>query len=168
MSVELDVFCEDGVESLLHEDELTSLCDEVLSDRDVSRTCMVSVSYVSDDSIAELNERWRDVAAPTDVLSFETESPDDPDLAPGEPCELGDIVLAPAYVARQSADFGTTLADEARLLFVHGMLHLLGYDHMVEEEAVRMQAIEDDILSRVPNDGTLSETVLTRHRTDEQ
>ena len=167
MSAELDVFCEDGVASIFTEGELTSLCDAVLLDRGVERTCMVSVSFVSDESIAELTERWRDVAAPTDVLSFETERPDDPDLGPEEPCELGDIVLAPAYVGRQAGDFGTTIADETRLLMVHGMLHLLGYDHMEEEDAVVMQGIEDEILASLPGDGTLSPTVLTRHRRDE-
>ena len=167
MSVELDFFCEDNVDSLLADDELRELCETVLTDRGVSRTCVVSVSYVSDESIAELNEDWRGVAAPTDVLSFETERPDDPDLAPGEPCELGDIVLAPAYVRRQASVFGTTPEDEARLLVVHGALHLLGYDHMAEDEAVVMQGLEDAILSRVPGDGTLSDIVLTRHRVDE-
>ena len=88
----------------------------------------------------------------TDVLSLECERPDDPDLAEGEPCELGDIVLAPAYIARQAAAFGTTPADESRLLLVHGLLHLLGYDHIEDDEAEVMEAREDELVALV-NDG---------------
>ena len=100
----------------------------------------------------------------TDVLSLECERPDDPDLTPGEPCELGDIVLAPAYIARQSKDFGTTPADECRLLLVHGVLHLLGYDHMTDEEAAVMEAREDELVSMVKTDARLDHVEFTRHR----
>lgn len=166
MGVELDLFCADGVTPALDEAEATRLVALVLEDRDVERPCMASLSFVDDASIAELNGRWRGVEAPTDVLSFETERPWDPDLAPGEPCELGDIVIAPAFVAAQAASFGTTPADETRLMLVHGTLHLLGYDHMEEGEAREMQAVEDALLARMGGDGTLTEAVLTRHRGD--
>lgn len=164
MTIELDLFCADEVEPAVTAGECERVFEEVLADRGVTRPCMASLSFVSDDSIAELNGTWRGVEAPTDVLSFETERPWDPDLAPGEPCELGDVVVAPAYVARQAAAFGTTPADETRLMLVHGALHLLGCDHMEEGEALEMQAIEDAILARLGGDGTLTAAVLTRHR----
>lgn len=166
MGVELDLFCADDVTPALDEAEATRLVALVLEDRGVERPCMASLSFVDDASIAELNGRWRGVEAPTDVLSFETERPWDPDLAPGEPCELGDIVIAPAFVAAQAASFGTTPADETRLMLVHGTLHLLGYDHMEEGDAREMQAVEDALLARMGGDGTLTEAVLTRHRGD--
>ena len=125
---------------------------------------MVSVSVVGDERMRELNAEWRDQDRVTDVLSLECERPDDPDLTPGEPCELGDIVLAPAYIARQSKDFGTTPADECRLLLVHGVLHLLGHDHEDPEEAALMQRAEEEILASIPNDGTLTDLVLANHR----
>lgn len=127
----------------------------------------VSVSVVSDERIREVNAEWRDVDAPTDVVSLECERPDDPDLAPGEPLRAwGTSSWRPAYIAAQAARFGTTAADECRLLLVHGTLHLLGHDHLVEEEAVAMEALEDKILSAMPTDGTLGHVVITRHRTE--
>ncbi|MBP3884370.1 MAG: rRNA maturation RNase YbeY [Olsenella sp.] len=159
-----DISVEAGVTPLLGEDELRADCDLVLSSEGIERPCMVSISIVSDERIHELNRSWRNVDAPTDVISLECESPSDPDLAPGESCELGDIVLAPAYITRQANDFNTTPEDECRLLLVHGMLHLLGYDHLEDEEAEVMEAREDEILSRIKCDRAVCHVDLTRHR----
>lgn len=152
----------------LSDAQVTALVDAVLAHEGVERECYVSVSVVSDDDIARTNAEWRGVDAPTDVVSLECERPDDPDLAPGEPCELGDIVLAPAYIEAQAARFGTTFADECRLLLVHGALHLLGHDHLDDESAEAMEALEDEILSGAETDGTLGHVVITRHRTEDE
>lgn len=161
---ELDVSFDDDVSAALDEDEFERLVNLVLSEEGVERPCMVSVSIVSDEHMHELNLEWRDVDRPTDVLSLECERPDDPDLAPGEPCELGDLVLAPAYIERQAADFGTTPADETRLLTIHGLLHLLGYDHLDDDEAEVMEAREDELLAFAATDEPISRVTLTRHR----
>ena len=141
-----DIVLEEGVVCPVGTDEIREDCDFVLASEGVERPCMVSVSVVGDARMRELNDEWRDQDRVTDVLSLECERPDDGDLAPGEPCELGDIVLAPAYIVRQAKGFGTTPADEFRLLLVHGMLHLLGYDHLEDDEAEVMEAREDAIL----------------------
>ena len=167
MGNEYDLSCEEGVRPLITEEELRADCDLVLEREAGGRPCMVSVSLVSEERIRALNDAWRDVDAATDVISLECERPDDPSLAPGEPCELGDIVLAPDYVARQAAAFGTTPADEERLLVVHGMLHLLGHDHLDEGAAAAMEDLEMGVLAGLPTDGTLSRVVLTRHRGEE-
>ncbi len=164
---EYDVICEEGVSCPLDDDEIAAICDRVLEEEGVGRPCMVSVSLVGEGRIRELNAEWRGVDRATDVVSLECERPDDPSLAPGEPCELGDIVLAPAYIARQATAFGTSEADECRLLLVHGLLHLLGHDHLDEEEAVAMEAREDELLGLIPTDGTLDRVVITRHREEE-
>ena len=165
---EFDIANDEELEFPLSDGEISGLLDAVLEHEGVSRSCMASISVVSDVDIAETNAEWRGVEAPTDVVSLECERPDDPDLAEGEPCELGDIVLAPAYIKAQSTRFGTTFADECRLLLVHGMLHLLGYDHLDDESAEAMEALEDEILSGVPNDRTLGHVVITRHRTEDE
>lgn len=162
-----DVVFDEGIEAPLDEGQVRACLDAALAAEGVGRPCMASVSFVSEARIAELNEAWRGQARPTDVISLECERPDDPELAPGEPCELGDIVLAPGYIARQAADYGTTEADECRLLLVHGALHLLGYDHLDEGEAERMEARESAILETVPGDGTITDVVLTRHREED-
>ena len=143
-----DIMLEEGVVCPVGTDEIREDCDFVLRSEGVGRPCMVSVSIVGDARMRELNAEWRDQDRVTDVLSLECERPDDADLAPGEPCELGDIVLAPAYIERQAKGFGTTPADEFRLLLVHGMLHLLGYDHLEDDEAEVMEAREDELLDR--------------------
>ena len=109
----------------------------------------VSISFVDDDAIAELNERYRGKAGPTDVLSFECDGVDDGfDGAPtGTPFELGDIVIAPDVAERQTREFGTSFEEEVSLLLVHGTLHLCGYDHVEDAEASVMEAREDAILA---------------------
>ncbi|MDO5709202.1 MAG: rRNA maturation RNase YbeY [Coriobacteriales bacterium] len=167
MLVTIDFDLAEGIDCPLDEDELLSICEVVLSEEGVTRPCYVSLSIVDDEEMREKNLEWRDVDSVTDVISLECERPDDPDLAEDEPCELGDIVLAPDYITRQAAQFGTTPADEMRLLLVHGLLHLLGYDHLEEDEAQDMEAREDELLSLMPTDGTLGRVVITRHREDD-
>lgn len=164
--LELDLAYDDGVSCALAEGVLERTIALVLDQEGVDRPCGVSLSVVSDDHMHELNRSWREVDRPTDVLSLECERPDDPDLAPGEPCELGDVVLAPAYIARQATSFGTTAADETRLLLVHGILHLLGYDHLEDEEAEAMEAREDYLVSLLETDGDLRGVRVTRHEDD--
>ena len=164
MANEYDLSFEEGTSAPIPDEEIFSDCDHVLAEEGVGRPCMVSVSVVGEARIRELNREWRGVDAATDVISLECERPDDPSLAPGEPCELGDVVLAPAYIERQAAAFGTTFADEFRLLLTHGLLHLLGYDHLDEDEAEAMEAREEALLRGMPGDGTIGHVVLTRHR----
>lgn len=164
MGNEYDVSAEEGVRAPITEEELRSDCDLILEREGVGRPCMVSVSLVGEGRMREVNLEWRGVDRATDVISLECERPDDPSLAPGEPCELGDIVLAPAYIARQAEAFGTTEADEFRLLLVHGLLHLLGHDHLDEAQAEAMEAREEELLALLPCDAPITHVTLTRHR----
>lgn len=158
----VDISVSEGVVSPLIEGDIESIIDFVLKAESVDRPCFVSVSLVSDEEMHELNLEWRDVDAPTDVLSLECERPDDPGLSEGEPCELGDIVLAPAYITEQAKRLGTTSEKEMTLLLVHGVLHLLGYDHIEEDEALAMEEREDEIVSLLTGEAT--KATLTRHR----
>lgn len=113
----------------------------------------VSISFVDDEEIAYLNESYRDKQGPTDVLSFECDGYDDdfddipmPDDAE-VPFELGDVVIAVDVAMRQTEEFGTTFQEEIELLLTHGLLHLCGYDHIVDEEAEVMEALEKKILA---------------------
>ena len=161
---EYDIVIEEGVESPISVEEIEADCNLVLSEEGVERPCTVSISVVSDAKIQQVNFEWREKNVPTDVISLEVERPDDPDLAPGEMCELGDIILAPNFIARQAKEYGTTEADEFRLMLVHAMLHLLGYDHIEDDEAEIMEAREDALVALLSTDRTLEPVVLTRHR----
>ena len=97
--LDLDLVYDDDIDCALTEDELFEAAEIVLDEEGVERPCGVSLSIVADEHMHALNHEWRGIDSCTDVLSLECERPDDPDLAPGEPCELGDIVLAPAYIA---------------------------------------------------------------------
>jgi probable rRNA maturation factor len=147
----------------LSDDDVARTVDAVLDHEGVVRHCLVSVSFVTDERIRDLNSTWRGVDRSTDVVSLECERPDDADLAPDEPCELGDIVLAPAYIRAQASRLGTDPFRESTLLLVHGMLHLLGYDHLVDEEARVMEACEDDIVADLVR-GVPLHVELTRHK----
>ena len=79
---------------------------------------------------------------------------------------LGDIILAPAFIERQAAEFSTTPADEFRIILVHGMLHLLGYDHLDDEEAQVMEEVENGILASIETDAPSLTVEFTRHDED--
>jgi probable rRNA maturation factor len=98
----------------------------------------VSVMLTDDAHIRELNRTWRDKDKPTNVLSFP--APEQP--GQDGPRHLGDIALAYETLVRESEDESKELAHHFAHLIVHGVLHLLGYDHEVEEEADIMEALE--------------------------
>lgn len=135
----------------------------------VERPVEVSVSFVDDEEMRGLNRTWREIDAPTDVLSFECDSPFDEDIPADEAVELGDVILAPGVIAAQAAEFGNTPAEECRLMLVHGLLHLLGYDHLEDAEAADMEAREIEVLRELarrrggdPDDVKIGPT--TRHQ----
>ena len=107
----------------------------------------VSVLYTDDSEVARLNAGWRGKSLPTNVLSFP--APPDQPVPDGEPRPLGDIVLASGVVAREAAEQGKTLAHHALHLVVHGMLHLLGHDHVEDAEAETMEGLERMILAEL-------------------
>jgi probable rRNA maturation factor len=98
----------------------------------------VAVLLTSDEAVAELNQRFRGKAGPTNVLSF-------PASANPEN-HLGDIALAHGVCAREAAEQGKSLEQHLAHLVVHGVLHLLGYDHETDHEAEAMEALERSIL----------------------
>ncbi len=105
------------------------------------------IKLVDEPTIAELNEQWMDKTGPTDVLAFPMD-----ELRPGlvneEPEEgvLGDLVLAPAVAERQGVEAGHGREAEIDLLTVHGILHLLGYDHAEPEEHAVMFGLQGELL----------------------
>ena len=103
----------------------------------------ISILFVEDSGIQSLNNQFRGIDKPTDVLSF-------PQLVEGEPeapgaMMLGDVAISLETAHRQSEDHGLSLDEELSLLLIHGILHLLGYDHEIspqEEERMRAKTRE--------------------------
>jgi probable rRNA maturation factor len=97
----------------------------------------VTVAFVSDRTMRELNRRWRGKTGTTDVLSFPAEQ-DEFERAAGR--TLGDVVISTEQAARQAIEHGLTLDEEIAQLILHGLLHLCGYDH--ETDRGEMNALE--------------------------
>ena len=135
-----------GLSELIDCAEIEAIADHVLSEEGVSSDVEISLSWVDDEEMRELNREWRGIDRPTDVLSFECDDAFDFDPPEGMAVELGDIVLAPSVISAQAPGFGNSPADECRLMLVHGLLHLLGYDHIEDDEAEAMEAREDALL----------------------
>ena len=111
----------------------------------------VDITIVDDEEIHQLNRDYRNVDRPTDVLSFalDEDDEDEPELLEGQLHLLGDIIISAETATRQAEEFGHGLEREIVYLAVHGLLHLLGYDHMVEEDKVIMRAKEEEALSAI-------------------
>lgn len=107
--------------------------------------CQVSISFVSPEEIKLLNSQYRGIDKETDVLSFpQYESLDE---MHGEIIELGDVVISKKQAEKQAIEFGHSYERELIYLFVHSILHLLGYDHMNDEERAIMRRREEDVMT---------------------
>ena len=108
----------------------------------------VSVVLSDDEYIHALNLQYRDKDCSTDVLSFALNEGEAPVVIDGpEEVLLGDIIISLETASRQAAEYGHTLERELAYLTVHGILHLLGYDHMTEEDKQEMRQEEEHVLS---------------------
>jgi probable rRNA maturation factor len=139
------------------------LAANALHDSGVRGDAELSLVFVDEPTMAELNKRFMEVDGPTDVLAFPIDDPIDggrwpdsgstgPDREPPEiaelPMLLGDVVVCPAVAARQAPEHAGSYDDEIALLVVHGVLHVLGMDHADPEETATMQARERELLDR--------------------
>lgn len=108
----------------------------------------ISVTFVPLEEIHELNREYRQVDSPTDVLSFPQF--DDLDELPEEgEIMLGDVVICSDRAKEQAEEFGHSFEREIIYLFVHSVLHLLGYDHMEEDEKRIMRRREEEVMERI-------------------
>ncbi|MDQ4070306.1 MAG: rRNA maturation RNase YbeY [Actinomycetota bacterium] len=143
---------------------LIRLAKAVLVAQGVKAGSELSMLFVDEDAMAELNKRFLGKDGPTDVLAFPIDDDDvveggrSPDsLGPGNgadpdatdpPNLLGDVVVCPAVAARNAPDHAGSYEDEMALLVVHGILHILGMDHVDTEEAEAMEQRVRELLER--------------------
>ncbi|MEY4131737.1 MAG: hypothetical protein RLZZ31_1861 [Actinomycetota bacterium] len=135
---------------------------DVLQAEGVDGECEMSLLFVDEETIAELNNRFMGSIGPTDVLSFPIDGepttpgrwPDVAGPAPGRvdvdpddlPVLLGDVVVCPKVAHTNAPTHAGSYDDELALLIVHGILHLMGMDHAIDDERIAMQARERELL----------------------
>ena len=125
------------------DEKLESVVKTVLDTEGLSLDYEVSITFVDKDESHKLNKEFRSVDRPTDVLSF----PMDEDFfIEGVDTMLGDIVICMDVAKEQANDFSHSLDREIMYLTAHSMLHLLGYDHMEENEKLEMRAREKEVM----------------------
>lgn len=124
---------------------IRSLALQVLQAENCTADTEVSILLTDDESITMLNGEYRGLQEPTDVLSFSQHEGDDEFAA--EENLLGDVVISVETAKRQADERGADLDSEIDMLLVHGLLHLLGYDHAEPEEADKMFARQAELLA---------------------
>jgi probable rRNA maturation factor len=142
----IDIANESGWET--DEDSLVAQAQFVLDRLRIHPLAELSLVLVDETAMASLHERWMDEPGPTDVLSFpmdELRTPTNDEV--GEPGLLGDVILCPAFGARQAEAAGHSERDEFGILLTHGILHLLGYDHAELDEERLMFGLQGQLVA---------------------
>ena len=122
--------------------EINSLLTFALLELELNPECEINVSFVDDEYMTELHIKWMDEPGTTDVLSFPMDMPE----MPGEAVTLGDIVISPVVAAEQAKAQGHSIEHEIYILAVHGLLHIIGYDHADKTEEKVMFDLQEKIV----------------------
>ena len=129
-----------------YEQDFTAIIEQALKTLGIEDDVEVSCVLVDDERIHEINREYRHIDRVTDVITFALEDEQSP-FVEGMPRLLGDIFISYDRAVEQASDYGHSLKREMSFLFVHGLLHLLGYDHMEKEEEKIMNDLQEKILS---------------------
>jgi probable rRNA maturation factor len=128
--------------------ELLDLAEFALKELLVDERAELEISLVDEAEMTRLHEEWMDEAGPTDVLSFPMDELRPNELSENDevPVVLGDVVICPDVARKQGDTAGHGMEQELRILLVHGILHLLGFDHLEPEEEAEMFALQGKIV----------------------
>lgn len=128
-----------------YEQDFTAIIEQALKTLGIEDDVEVSCVLVDDERIHEINREYRHIDRSTDVISFAMED-NDQFYVEGMPRTLGDIFISVDHAKKQAEEYGHSLRREMCFLFTHGILHLLGYDHMTDEQEKEMFDLQDEIL----------------------
>ena len=144
MSIEID----NRSGAICAEVELVDLAAFALKELLVDKRAELEISLVDEAEMTRLHEEWMDEAGPTDVLSFPMDELRPNELSENDevPVVLGDVVICPDVARIQGDTAGHGMEQELRILLVHGILHLLGFDHLEPEEEAEMFALQGKIV----------------------
>lgn len=133
---------------------VTEIAEVVLNSEAVTPPYEVSLVFTDSDTIRQLNKNYRGADEPTDVLAFYMHAQDDAAsffaLPPDGITRLGEVIISYPQAVNQAGEEGHPIESELALLVIHGMLHLLGYDHKEPVGEARMSAKERDLLAKSP------------------
>ena len=134
-----------------YEEVYLSLLERTFKHLHLKADPILSVSLIDNKFIHKLNKEYRHIDRPTDVISFaflDGEENKEKILKSSGPVSLGDIYISVEKAEEQAKEYGHSIKRELSFLFVHGLLHLLGYDHMTEVEEKIMFRLQDEILPK--------------------
>lgn len=132
----------------VHLEVLEKLLQFAADEEGIEEDAEVAVSFVSEEEIQSINKAYRDKDSVTDVISFALEEGEDEDFEmPDAPRVLGDIIICVKRAEEQSEEYGHSFERELGFLTVHGLLHILGYDHMNEADEKKMFGRQDELLN---------------------
>lgn len=144
----IEVFYEE-IENLKEEELIRKVIECVLKEERIKKNLDVYVTLTNNETIRKINAEHRNIDKATDVLSFPMFDREEIPLLKKEDNSediLGDIIVSIEKVREQAEEYGHSFERELAYLVTHGMLHLLGYDHMIEEEKIVMRKREEEIL----------------------
>ena len=142
LEMSLDI---EGFDDLVNEEEIREYVQKVLEKEYESEAPVyMSLLFTGNDEIQVINREYRDKDQPTDVISFAYHETEDFDIGPYD--TLGDIVISLERVVEQAKEYNHSDKRELFYVLTHGILHLLGYDHIEEEDKKEMRAKEEEIL----------------------
>ena len=150
MTLNIDFLDETGAVQSAHIELVEKLLQHAAQTEGVEQDSEVSVTFVDNEAIHEINKQYRDKDQPTDVISFAMEELGEGEvqiIGEGMPRVLGDIIISTDRTKEQAEDYGHSFERELGFLAVHGFLHLLGYDHMTEADEKEMFSKQDAILA---------------------
>jgi probable rRNA maturation factor len=149
----VDIQIEEPYRTRVQPATLRQAAEATLQHQRVEAPCELVLVVTGDDTLHQLNRRHRGVDAPTDVLAFPYEATEPPPFvfvaAPGFPRYLGDVIISFPRAEAQAVEAGNELWAELQLLVVHGVLHLLGYDDVMEPERAQMWQTQQAILDEI-------------------
>ena len=131
-----------------YEQQFTQIIEKTLEVLNLSDDVELSCIIVDDEKIHQINRDYRQIDRSTDVISFALED-NEQFYVEGMPRSLGDIFISYDHAVSQAEEYGHSLKREMCFLFTHGLLHLLGYDHMQEDEEKEMFALQKEILEKL-------------------
>ena len=144
--ITIDFTDRDNYITEVEEEQINELLNFAYSHLELKDEAEVSVSFVSDSEIKEINRDYREKDEVTDVISFAFLDDEDEPVIEGMPSVLGDIIINTNGAREQAAEYGHSYEREILFLSLHGFLHLLGFDHMNKEEEKEMFGIQKEIL----------------------